>query len=222
MEHLHGIQTSLQRLADNSDLPLAPTAIAVRQGAGKVVEIQVTFAEPVDWGQTELWRGTTNDVTAASKITSNKSHIFHDTNVSYGTLYYYWARVVGISGNTGGYSPSSGHSITVSQVLTADVADLNITTGKINSNDVTTEKRQGVNVQSNLLGTIGPGAGSSKTFTVATGAINLITAFAAPTSGNKTLSVYFDDSSSSAVTVWVFNWATSGDAVGVTVTVHYW
>lgn len=140
MDHLRELQTVMQRLADNIDAPTAPTAIAVRQGAGKTVEIVVTFSEPADWGTTELWRSTTNDVTTATLIASNKSHSFHDVNVAYGSTYYYFSRVVGMSGtssNTSGWSPSSGHSILVAQVATADIGAGAVGTTEIASNAVT-------------------------------------------------------------------------------------
>ena len=148
MDHLNAIQVQVGRLSDNADLPATPSAIVVRQGAGKVVEIVVTFAEPPFPWLAELWRSTTNDVTVATKIATETSHTFHDTNVSYASTYYYFARTVGLGGaNFSGYSPSSGHSITVSQVVTGDITALNITaaelaalavtTGKINDNAVT-------------------------------------------------------------------------------------
>ena len=139
LNYLRDEQTVTMRLSDNIDTPTAPSAIAVRQGAGKVVEVSVTFSEPSDWGSTELWRNTSDDVTTAAQIDSQKSHTFHDVNVSYGSTYYYFARVVGMSGtstNTSGWSPSSGHSITVSQVVNADLGTGSVQTGTVAPNAV--------------------------------------------------------------------------------------
>lgn len=153
MEHLNAIQVQIGRISDNADAPDTPTAIAVRQGAGKTVEIVATFAEPPFPWTAELWRNTANDVTTATKIDTKAAHGFHDVNVTYASTYYYWVRTVGLNGtNYSGWSPSSSHSITVSRVVTNDIgqsqvtqgelADLIIATSKIIGQAVTTDKRQ--------------------------------------------------------------------------------
>ena len=133
VNYLRDQATVTMRISDNADAPTAPSAIAVRQGAGKTVEISVTFSEPNDWGTTELWRSTTNDSSTATKIDSKKAHVFHDVNVLYGSTYYYWAKVVGFSGttaNTSGWSPSSSHSINVTKVALADMGTDSVDTTK--------------------------------------------------------------------------------------------
>lgn len=161
IDHLNALWTAIGRLSDNADLPDTPTAIVVRQGAGKTVEIVATFAEPPFPWTAQLWRSTSNDVTTATQIDAKTAHSFHDVSVSYASTYYYWVRTGGLNGvNLGGWSPSSGHSITVSKVVTGDInalavgttelaatavttakiADLNVTTGKINDLGVTTGK----------------------------------------------------------------------------------
>lgn len=133
VNYLRDLSTVTMRISDNADAPTAPSAIAVRQGAGKTVEISVTFSEPNDWGTTELWRSTTDDSSTATKIDSKKAHVFHDVNVLYGSTYYYWAKVVGFSGttaNTSGWSPSSSHSINVTKVALADMGTDSVDTTK--------------------------------------------------------------------------------------------
>lgn len=107
--------------------PSDPTAIAVRQGGAKVVEIDLTFTEPADWGTVELYRNTTNDSGTATVIDTKKAKRFHDQNVTYGQIYYYWGKLIDLSGNKSGFSPSSAHSITVAQVVTGDITASAIT-----------------------------------------------------------------------------------------------
>lgn len=135
-------------LAANADLanqtapgdttpPSNPTAIAVRQSGGKVIEIDVTFTAPSDWGTTILYRNTTNNSGTATEIERGKKKRFHDQNVSYGTTYYYWVKVADRSGNLSGFSPSSSHSITVAKIITGDVEDDTITTPKVTNGAIT-------------------------------------------------------------------------------------
>lgn len=119
--------------------PSDPTAIAVRQDGGKTVEIDATFTAPADWGATILYRNTTNSSGSATEIERGKKKRFHDQSVSYGFTYYYWVKVADLSGNLSGFSPSSAHSITVVQIVTADVTDLNVTTGKVAANAITVD-----------------------------------------------------------------------------------
>lgn len=141
MEHLNAIQVQIGRISDNADAPDTPTAIAVRQAAGKTVEIVATFAEPPFPWTAELWRNTTNDVTTATKIDAKAAHGFHDVNVTYTSTYYYWVRTVGLNGvNYSGWSPSSSHSITVSRVVTNDIGSAQVTNSEMANDSVTTGK----------------------------------------------------------------------------------
>lgn len=112
----------------DSTAPPAPSAIAVRQGTGKSVEIDVTFAEPADWSSVELYRNTVNNSSTASLIETKKAKRFHDVNVAFENTYHYWAKVVDFSGNKSGFSPSLNHSITPSQVGTSHLGNQTVTT----------------------------------------------------------------------------------------------
>lgn len=101
--------------------PSAPTAVAVRQSGARVVEIDFTFTAPSDWGAVELYRNTTNNSGTATLIETKKAKLFHDANVTYGVTYYYWAKVVDLSGNKSGFSPSTAHSIAVTQITNQDL-----------------------------------------------------------------------------------------------------
>ncbi len=115
--------------------PSAPSAIAVRQNGAKIVEIDLTFTEPVDWGSTELYRNTTDNSGTAALIETRKAKRFHDENVSYGTTYFYWVKVVDQSGNKSGFSPSSAHSVLVARLDNDDVKDGAITASASGAND---------------------------------------------------------------------------------------
>ena len=129
----------------DTTVPSAPSAISVRQSGAKIVEIDLTFTAPADWATTQLYRNTSNNSGTATLIETGKKKRFHDENVSYGTTYYYWGKVVDLTGNLSGFSPSSAHSITVAKIVTIDVDDDSITTPKIPDEDITSAKRQNMN-----------------------------------------------------------------------------
>lgn len=211
-----------QLMPGDTTPPSNPTAMTVRQAGGKIVEIIITASPPADWGTTIFYRNTTNDSGTAVEIGRGKTKQWTDQDTVYGRTYYYWAKVADGSGNLSGFSPSSGHSITVAQIVTGDVGNSQIGTSQMIAQSATTAVRQLVNTQSTSLGTISPGNGAYGTFSVDTGAVNLVTPIVAVASGNKTLSVYVDNSLSNQVGVWVYNWATSGNANTVTLTINYW
>lgn len=126
-----------QTAPGDTTAPSAPSAISVRQAGGKVVEIDLTFTAPSDWGRVDLYRHTSNSSGSATLIATGKKKRFHDQNVSYGTTYYYWAKVVDQSGNASGFSPSSSHSITIAKVVTGDVGTGEIATGNVAANAIT-------------------------------------------------------------------------------------
>lgn len=115
------ITLSAQVAPGDTTAPTAPSAIAVRQGTGKSVELDFTFTEPADWATTELYRNTTNNSATAALIETGRKKRFHDVNVAYGTTYFYWAKVKDFSGNLSGFSPSSAHSLSIGQVNTPDI-----------------------------------------------------------------------------------------------------
>ena len=112
-----------QTVAGDTSAPSAFSAIAVRKGTGKQVEIEFTGATPSDWSHVDLYRHTSDASGSATVIKSGKKKDFHDDNVSYGSTYYYWGKVVDFTGNASAFSPSSSHSITVTKVGTTDIDD---------------------------------------------------------------------------------------------------
>ena len=124
----------------DSSVPSAPSGITVIQAGGKVVEVRVTTTPPSDWGTTRLYRNTTNNSGTATEIASGKKLVFHDENVTYGTTYFYWAKIEDQSANLSGFSPSSSHSVTVVRIVTNDITDSNVTNGKLGSGAVTNPK----------------------------------------------------------------------------------
>lgn len=131
---------SAQVAATDASIPTAPSAIAVSQSGGKVVEIRITASPPLDWGTVRLFRNTTNSSGTATEIARGKKLIFHDENVTYGTTYFYWAKVEDTSGNLSGFSPSSSHSITVARIVTNDVGTGQIDTDRLGTDAATSNK----------------------------------------------------------------------------------
>lgn len=131
-----------QTAPGDTTAPSDPTAITVRQAGARVVEITITATPPSDWGTTIFYRNTTNNSGTATEIGRGKTKRWTDQEPSYGTTYYYWAKVADASGNLSGFSPSSGHSITISQIVTADVGTGAIATGNVAGTAITTAKRQ--------------------------------------------------------------------------------
>jgi hypothetical protein len=122
-----------QTVAGDTSAPSAFSAIAVRKGTGKQVEIEFTGATPSDWSHVDLYRHTSDASGSATVIKSGKKKDFHDDNVSYGSTYYYWGKVVDFTGNASAFSPSSSHSITVTKVGTTDIADDAIGTDQVDT-----------------------------------------------------------------------------------------
>lgn len=120
------VQLTAQVAPGDTTAPTAPSAIAVRQGTGKSVEIDLTFTAPADWGTTELYRNTTNNSGTATLIETKKAKRFHDANVTLGTQYFYWAKVVDLTGNKSGFSPSSSHSITPATVPDSHIGGMDV------------------------------------------------------------------------------------------------
>ena len=111
----------------------APTALTLRQSGAKVVEVDVTVAEPLDWSVLDLFRATTTSTGAAALIERARKKRFHDENILYDTAYTYWASIRNFSCQESALSP--GASLTVAQIVTADVTDEAITESASGRND---------------------------------------------------------------------------------------
>lgn len=217
----------------DSTPPPTPTAIAVRQGTGKSVEIDVTFAEPADWGTVELYHNTVDNSATATLVETKKAKRFHDANVTYGTPYFYWAKVVDLTGNKSGFSPSTSHSILLLQinagnevldlsVLSAKIADLNVSTLKLAGTAVTTAKRQLINQQSANVGDILGGGEGVASFSAATGSTNMVTAWHTHAGGHVFRSQIVSLSNSASILSSVLNQHASALLSAVTIYIHYW
>lgn len=111
----------------------APTAMTLRQSGAKVVEIDVTVVEPLDWSVIDLFRATTTSTGAASQIERARKKRFHDENIDYATAYTYWASIRNFSCQESALSP--GASLTVARIITGDVTNDAITESGSGKND---------------------------------------------------------------------------------------
>jgi hypothetical protein len=212
--------------------PAAPTALAITDQHLKSISFEWTAPADKDvayyqWeirtaasgGGSLVDSGNTEGPGTKVSLTLNQ--------IAYSTTRYLRVRAVDWSGNTGSYSSSLSFSF--SKVVTGDVGSGQITgteistggvqTGNVAGNAVTTAKRQLVNSQSSTLSCT-TGALTTFTFTVGTGAVNMVTAFAQVSSVYANISVYIYDNVESQIQVRVFN--NSGTTTNVQVDIFYW
>lgn len=88
--------------------PPAPTGFTVTRQPYKMY---LTWDEP-SYGyhkETEIWRSTTNNLSAASKIASWPVNVYEDAYQD-GASWFYWIRFVSLAGIAGGFNAISGTS----------------------------------------------------------------------------------------------------------------
>jgi len=73
---------------------------------GKLKANQLLWTDPTepDHKESQVFRSTTNNSGASSKIATTSANYFIDTNITPGTTYYYWAKSVDRSGNASTFS----------------------------------------------------------------------------------------------------------------------
>ena len=88
-----------------------PTGVRASDGVYSN-KVRVSWTETSSATGYEVWRYTNNSSGAASKIASPGSPgiNYDDTNVVFGTLYYYWVKAVNALGASGFSSPNSGYA----------------------------------------------------------------------------------------------------------------
>ena len=113
----------------------APTALTAVQGGGKVVEVNVTYAEPVDWASIVLYRacGSTSTGSAVEHRRA-KAKTFHDEDVEYLTCYAYWPAARSLSCAESSFGPGEG--VRVIRIVTEDVAEQQISRAAITNSVV--------------------------------------------------------------------------------------
>lgn len=87
---------------------VGPSTVAATDGtvADKVV---VSWEASKDANSYEVWRGTVNAYSLASKIASPTSTSYNDTSAEPGKLYYYWVRAVTSAGTSAFSTSDSGY-----------------------------------------------------------------------------------------------------------------
>jgi hypothetical protein len=109
--------------------PNPPDTVTMRQGTGRMIEIDCAFANlPDDFGFLRLYRaeGASAVENDAVLIERSSKLRLHDTNVTYTTVYKYWVQTEDMTGNlsstkTQSLTADTFDSITISQGALADI-----------------------------------------------------------------------------------------------------
>lgn len=112
--------------------PAQPSSIFFRRGTGLDVTVQVIPTSQADlWGHL-FYRNTVNCFTSAQTIGFG-SQMYHDSNISYETTYYYYAAPVDYSFNVGSWvGPTT--TVVVSRIVNTDIGTGEITTSNLTAN----------------------------------------------------------------------------------------
>ncbi len=137
--------------------PVAPSSLVI-SAYGKGLMITIIAIAPVDLDHFELHRGLSSFSTTLY-ATGNTS-TFTDLNTSYGTTYYYRARMIDTSGNLGAFSSTTsatpaqwvGGDIGNGEVGTTQIADLSVSNAKIVDLAVSTAKIGDLQVTQTKIG----------------------------------------------------------------------
>jgi hypothetical protein len=108
--------TGTHTVLGKSDLPTAPTSLAVTSATGGF-DILWDVSTDVDYYATEVWEHTSNDRTGATKLTEVSANRLARSGLAGGATRYYWVRNLDTTGNlstwypvssTGGISATTG------------------------------------------------------------------------------------------------------------------
>jgi hypothetical protein len=124
--------------------------LTVSEGTGRTLEIQLVLSGssiPADLGTVKIYRSIgTTFIGESLLINQSKGLRFHDTNLTVGLQYYYWARIVDLTGNesdvigngnstetdgSGDYPRGATTGAALTGVQTAEIEDAAITNVKI-------------------------------------------------------------------------------------------
>lgn len=178
------------------------------------------------------WEVRTAASGGGSKVSTGKvdATVFtlDQATIGFGVTRYFRVRGLDYTKNAGSWSADVAFSFV--QIASGDLGSESVTspaigatavsTDKIGTQAVTTPIRQLANTQTRTIGTINAGSNYAADFTVATGAINLVTVSIDGTYDQK-VGVWMQVNSSTSVTVFVANNSTNPYS-SMSVTIHYW
>lgn len=120
--------------------PSAPSGLVATAGLQTVLLQWVNPTNP-DYDFTEIWRSTSDNLSAATEIGYTSASSFADAGLTSNARYYYWVRAVNSSGLKSAFnSPAtSGTGVTTKQVQTPDIAPNVITGSLIAAGTITAE-----------------------------------------------------------------------------------
>lgn len=118
--------------ADEQDLtpPPAPTGLTA---SGALQNIILNWDESGfgSYAYTEIWRAATDNLGVAVRIATSVASVYADAVGATNVTYYYWIRFVSTANVTGEFNAVAGVSATTGFVVSADLANLAVTSQKI-------------------------------------------------------------------------------------------
>ncbi len=87
---------------------VGPESVAASDGT-MANYVKVSWSASANAVKYEVWRGTVNDYSQASKLSSPTTTSYNDTSVQPGMRYYYWVRAVTVAGTSAFSSSDTGY-----------------------------------------------------------------------------------------------------------------
>ena len=112
--------TGFTTVVDDGATPAIPTGLSVTAGIQYNL-LEWTANSETDMSHYEVWRNTTDNSGAATKIGDNKTTLMVDGGLTGGQAYYYWLKAVDHIGNTSGFNAVGGTTATPRNVENTDV-----------------------------------------------------------------------------------------------------
>lgn len=96
------------------ELPAAPTQVEAAPAGGCGGMIRLTWAASIGADRYEIWRHTSDDLAAATALTTNHTgpRVFDDDTAAFDTLYFYWLRAANQAGVGAFSEPASARQVT--------------------------------------------------------------------------------------------------------------
>ena len=184
--------------------PAAATGLTSIQGTGKQVQVKWTAASGTNIAGYDVYRKIgAGSYSVVATVTGTS---YSDNNVSYGSAYTY--KLV-TRDNVGNSSSDSG--------TTAITPAVNVGTGDVVDDAITTGKRQNMTSQTQAWGPIGPNISVGYTITHNLGRNAVVSAI----SGQAAVAIWVSFSSTTQLTFTIYNTSATLTLSG-TATIYYW
>jgi hypothetical protein len=95
-------------ISTSGSMPLSPTNLSASDG-DYTDRVKVTWTASSGATDYEIWRNTSNNSAAASKIANDNTSPYDDTSAVAGTTYWYWVKAKNAAGTSGFSNSDSGY-----------------------------------------------------------------------------------------------------------------